>query len=150
MKIISEESVDIFNSSTIKTYYNSSRSMKLFNQSNRPPEDIAEFQQQLEELFAEVKSMIRMGNVNDAINLLQANYANVREQIDEGANGMEQAAILDILALGYMALGDFKMVKFLLDTVISFLLQIFLDDKPCKCSQLNTQLLVHVPRLIHL
>lgn len=91
------------------------RSVQLFNQSSRSPYDIAEFQGQLEELFDEVKSMISIGKVEDAKNLLEANYAYVREQKDDKPKGIEQAAILDILALGYMALGDFKMVKSLLD-----------------------------------
>ena len=65
--------------------------------------------------------MIKMGNKKDAIDLLQANYEAVKEQIDVGAKGMEQAAILDIIVLGYMLVGDLKLVRSLLDMVTPLL-----------------------------
>ena len=73
----------------------------------------------LQELFDEIKSMIMMGNNNDALDLLEANYESVKQQIDAGDKGIEQAAILDVIALGYVAMGDLKMVEFLLNLVIS-------------------------------
>lgn len=79
-----------------------------------------DFERQLQELFNEVKSMIMMGNKNDAIDLLQANYEAVKEQINAGNKGIEEVAILDIIALGYMYIGDLKFVQSLLDMVISF------------------------------
>lgn len=73
---------------------------------------------QLQELFKEVKSMIKLGKNNDAIDLLHANYEAVKEQVDSGAQGIEEAAILDVIALGYMALGDLRTVRSLMDVVI--------------------------------
>ena len=73
----------------------------------------------LQELFDEIKSMIMMGNNNDVLDLLEANYESVKQQIDAGDKGIEQAAILDVIALGYVAMGDLKMVEFLLNLVIS-------------------------------
>lgn len=55
------------------------------------------------------------GKRSDAINLLEANYQAVKEQLDAGFSGIEEAAILDIIALGYTAIGNSKMVDSLLD-----------------------------------
>lgn len=72
---------------------------------------------ELEDLFGEVKRMIKMGKKNDAIDLLNANYEMVKEQLNAGTKGIEEAATLDILALGYMAVGDLKFVDYLLNLV---------------------------------
>ncbi|KAG8381126.1 hypothetical protein BUALT_Bualt06G0090000 [Buddleja alternifolia] len=72
---------------------------------------------QLQELFDEVKSMIKLGKEADAIDLLQANYEAVKEQVDSGAQGVEEAAVLDIISLGYMALGDLRTVGSLMDVL---------------------------------
>ena len=61
--------------------------------------------------------MITMGNKNDARDLLQANYEAVKERINAGAKDMEEAAVIDVIALGYMALGDLKCVCSLLGMV---------------------------------
>lgn len=79
---------------------------------------MSDFEIQLQELFNEVKMMIKTGNENDAVDLLQANYEAVKEQIEAGARGIEVVALLDIIALGYMALGDLNIVDSVLDTVI--------------------------------
>lgn len=60
---------------------------------------------QLDNLFSEVKTLLRLGKENEAIDLLQANYEAVKEQLDAGSRGIEEAAILNVIALGYMALG---------------------------------------------
>ncbi|XP_028104668.1 uncharacterized protein LOC114303718 isoform X4 [Camellia sinensis] len=93
------------------------RSKKLLDCSRNPLEDTTDFEGQLQELFDEVKTMIKMGNENDAIDLLRANYEAVKEQMDSGARGIEQAATLDVIALGYIAIGDLKMVGSLLDVL---------------------------------
>lgn len=80
---------------------------------------MSEFEKQLQDLFNEVKTLIKMGNMNDAIHLLQANYEAVKEQIDLGYKGLEEAAILDVILLGYMAIGDLKIVEFLVNKVAS-------------------------------
>lgn len=79
-----------------------------------------EFEVQLEELFNEVKMMAMSGRKNDAVELLQANYEAVKEQMESGAIGIEQAAVLDIVALGYITVGDLKFVASVLDIVTSF------------------------------
>jgi hypothetical protein len=75
------------------------------------------YEKELEELFGEVKKMIKMGKKNDAIDLLNANYEMVKERLNAGTKGIEEAAILDILALGYIAVGDMKSVGCLLNLV---------------------------------
>jgi hypothetical protein len=76
-----------------------------------------EFEMELQELFNEVKSMVKIGKESDAMDLLRANYVAVKEELDSGLKGIEQAAVLDIIALGYMAVGDLKPVPALLDMV---------------------------------
>lgn len=76
-----------------------------------------EFELELQELFNEVKAMVKIGNERDALDLLRANYVAVKEEIDSGLEGIEQAAVLDIIALGYMAVGDLKPLPALLDMV---------------------------------
>ncbi|CAL5405379.1 unnamed protein product [Camellia sinensis] len=90
-------------------------SKKLLDSSGNPLVRTTDFEGQLQELCDEVKTMITMGNENDAIDLLQPNYEAVEEQMDSGARGIGQAATLDVIALGYIAIGDLKMVGSLLD-----------------------------------
>ena len=78
-----------------------------------------DYERELEELFEEVKSMIVAGKKDDAAELLRANYEAVKERVNAGAEGMEEAALIDVLALGYMALGDLKLVGSLLGMVSS-------------------------------
>uniref|UniRef100_A0A7N2MFF5 Uncharacterized protein n=1 Tax=Quercus lobata TaxID=97700 RepID=A0A7N2MFF5_QUELO len=52
--------------------------------------------------------MIMKGNKSNAIDLLKANYEAVKEQMNAGTKGIEEAALLDVIALGYMAVGDSK------------------------------------------
>ncbi|KAL5736927.1 hypothetical protein ACOSQ2_031715 [Xanthoceras sorbifolium] len=101
----------------------------LFDRSSHSIDGMNDFEKQLEELFNEVKTMIMTGKTNDAIDLLQANYEAVKEQIDAGNKGMEEAAILDIIALGYMAIGDLKFVGSLLD-MMHEVVDSLKDDEP--------------------
>lgn len=105
------------------------RSKTLLDNSSTPMDDVNDFERQLQAFFNEVKSMLISGNKDGAIDLLQANYLAVKEQIDEGAKGMEQAAILDIVALGYMGVGDFKFVESILERLHE-LVQSVHDDDP--------------------
>ncbi|KAK4384835.1 hypothetical protein Sango_2607500 [Sesamum angolense] len=77
----------------------------------------SELEGQLQELFDEVKTMIKLGKKDDAVDLLQANYEAVKEQVESGARGIEEAAVLDVIALGYMALGDLRTVRTLMDVL---------------------------------
>lgn len=90
-----------------------------FDQTNYPLDDMTNFEKQLQELFDEVKRMIMMGNRNDAMDLLKANYEAVIERMNKGSKGIEEAALLDIITLGYMAVGDLKFVASLLAMVIA-------------------------------
>lgn len=78
-----------------------------------------DFEKELDEFFSNVRTMIKLGRKDDAIELLQANYEAVKEQIGEGARDVEQAALLDVIALGYMAVGDLETVENILGMVIS-------------------------------
>lgn len=83
-----------------------------------------DLERQLQELYDEVKAMILMGNKDDAVDLLQANYGVVKEQINAGSKGIEEAATLDVIALGYMAIGDLESVGPILN-LVSFFLHVF-------------------------
>lgn len=104
-----------------------SRSEAFFDCSSKAVDDVKNFERQLEELFDEVKRMIMVGNKKDAMDLLEANYEAVNERINAGARGLEEAAVLDVIALGYMAVGDFKFVGTLLEMVDLFCLFIVLS-----------------------
>ncbi|KAG2310449.1 hypothetical protein Bca52824_022006 [Brassica carinata] len=97
---------------------------------------LKEFEMELQELFNEVKSMVKIGKERDAMDLLRANYVAVKEEIDSGLKGIQQAALLDIIALGYMAVGDLKPVPALLD-MISKIVDKLNDSEPlliqCLC-----------------
>ncbi|ESQ43200.1 hypothetical protein EUTSA_v10013148mg [Eutrema salsugineum] len=79
--------------------------------------EMKEFEMELQELFNEVKSMVKIGKERDAVDLLRANYVAVKEEMDSGLKGIEQAAVLDIIALGYMVLGDLNPIPALLDMI---------------------------------
>lgn len=97
-----------------------SRSETSFKHSGKTSDGMNDFERELQELFNEVKILIMNGSKYDAIDLLQANYEAVKERMDAGIRGIEEAATIDIVALGYMAIGDLKLVESLLDMVISF------------------------------
>ncbi|CAN4085695.1 unnamed protein product [Withania somnifera] len=93
------------------------------------PSNLNILEGQLQDLFNEVHAMIRIGKENEARDLLLANFEAVKEQIDAGNKGIEEAAILDVTALGYMALGDISTVKPLLD-VLSEIVGNLRDEEP--------------------
>ncbi|CDP05043.1 unnamed protein product [Coffea canephora] len=92
-------------------------------------ESIYNLERQLDGLFDEVKTLIRLGKENDAFDLLQANYVAVKQQMDTGARGIEEAAILDVIALGYMALSETRMVASVL-AVVKQVVEELKDDEP--------------------
>lgn len=92
----------------------------MFDKASDSSDGMSDFERQLQELFNEVKTLIMTGNEKDAVDLLQANYEAVKEQMNDGSKGIEEAAILDVIALGYMAVGEFKSVRSLLDVVTFF------------------------------
>lgn len=90
----------------------------MLDKSNANMDDMEDFERQIQDFFIEVRTKLEMGNKEDAMDLLQANYEAVKEQMDDGAKGVEQAAVLDVIALGYMGVGNLKFVEHLLDMVI--------------------------------
>uniref|UniRef100_A0A2P2J5C7 MalT-like TPR region domain-containing protein n=3 Tax=Rhizophora mucronata TaxID=61149 RepID=A0A2P2J5C7_RHIMU len=104
------------------------RSKTIHDHSSNSSGGVNELEGQLQELFDEVKKMIKKGNEKDAVDLLQANYEVVKEQIDAKSGGFQEAAALDVIALGYMAIGDLKSVGSLL-TMLSEVVNGLRDDE---------------------
>ncbi|CAA6671520.1 unnamed protein product [Spirodela intermedia] len=102
---------------------------------------ICKILRKLEELFSNVKTMIKLDRKDDAIELLQANYEAVKEQIGEGTRDVEQAALLDVIALGYMAVGDFETVENIL-RMLDEVVGCIADGKP-----LMDSILIHIGSL---
>ncbi|QHO01699.1 uncharacterized protein DS421_13g417420 [Arachis hypogaea] len=57
------------------------------------------------------------GKRDDALDLLNANSEVVKDRMNAGSKGIQEAAILDVLALGYVAVGHLKTVASLLNVV---------------------------------
>ncbi|KAK4571155.1 hypothetical protein RGQ29_029831 [Quercus rubra] len=108
---------------------NIQRSKMSFDQTSYPLDDMSDFEKQLQELFGEVKRMIMKGNKSDAIDLLKANYEAVKEQMNAGTKGIQEAALLDVIALGYMAVGDLKFVGSLL-AMLTEVVESLKDNEP--------------------
>ena len=89
----------------------------MLDKSNANVEGMDDFERKLQELFVEVKTLLAMGNKDDAMVLLEANYVMVKEQVNCGSKGIEQAALLDILALGYVGAGEVPLLEHVLDMV---------------------------------
>ncbi|CAN1235708.1 NPHP3 [Linum perenne] len=100
-----------------KQMFSISRTKPFPGESSNQSDGADNFHVQLKELFDEIKLMIKMGRKRNARDLLQANYELVKEQIGGGAKGIEQAATLDIVALGHLLLGDLKIVGQILNTL---------------------------------
>lgn len=88
-----------------------------------------EFERELQGLFDEVKDMIAGGKHEDAVSLLQANFEAVKGEIDAGSRSIEEAAVLDVVALGYMRIGDFKMVETILELMNEVVGDIYDDGR---------------------
>ncbi|XP_078429120.1 tetratricopeptide repeat (TPR)-like superfamily protein isoform X2 [Wolffia australiana] len=99
---------------------------------------LQDFEKQLEELFSIIKTMIKLGRKEDAIELLEANHEAVKEQTAEGSKGIEQAALLDIVALGYMAVGDLEKVENILE-MLSEVIGCIANETP-----LRDSILIHM------
>ncbi|WOL10991.1 hypothetical protein Cni_G19752 [Canna indica] len=97
--------------------------------------DVDNFERQLNNLFLQVKIKLEKGNKDDDVYLLKVNYEAMMEQIDGGFIGIEQAAIIDTLALGYMGAGDFKIVEHLLN-LLKDIVGALHDDPPLLDSKL--------------
>lgn len=85
-------------------------------------DDNRELEDQLDAFFKEVKNQFELGNEDAAVKLLEANYERVKEDLDLGVRGIEQAAILDVIALAYMGIGHFSTSMYILEQVVYSLL----------------------------
>ncbi|CAK9221317.1 unnamed protein product [Sphagnum troendelagicum] len=77
-------------------------------------EGAAKMAEQLQELYEEVKRIIDNGDVESARDIIEANYDALREQLELGVEGIEHAAMLNILAQLRLTLGDFEEAEHLL------------------------------------
>jgi hypothetical protein len=80
-------------------------------------EDINDLERQLEELYVEVERKFEEGDDDTARVLIEANYEGVLDQLEDGLQGIEQAATLDVLAQLYMNMGDTRNAEVLLKKV---------------------------------
>ncbi|CAN6444491.1 unnamed protein product [Victoria cruziana] len=78
-------------------------------------DDNRELEDQLDAFFKEVKNQFELGNEDAAVKLLEANYERVKEDLVLGVRGIEQAAILDVIALAYMGIGHFSTSMYILE-----------------------------------
>lgn len=92
--------------------------MKMVDMKNLVNE-VNEMQGQLEELYRYVTELIEEGDKDTAREMIEANHEVIVEQLESGYQGMEQVAMLDILAQLRMSLHDFEEAEFLLDQVYS-------------------------------
>lgn len=91
--------------------------MKMVDMKNLVNE-VNEMQGQLEELYRYVTELIEEGDKDTAREMIEANHEVIVEQLESGYQGMEQVAMLDILAQLRMSLHDFEEAEFLLDQVL--------------------------------
>ena len=82
--------------------------------------EVNEMQAQLEELYRYVTELIEEGDKDTAREMIEANHEVIVEQLESGYQGMEQVAMLDILAQLRMSLRDFEEAESLLDQVSSY------------------------------
>ncbi|WOL20004.1 hypothetical protein Cni_G28806 [Canna indica] len=91
--------------------------------------DVYNFERQLNDFFLQVKTKLEKGNKDDVVYLLKTNYEAVKEQINGGFKGIEQATVIDTLALGYMGARDFKTIEHLLN-LLKDIVGALHDDPP--------------------
>jgi len=82
---------------------------------------MTEIEKQLHRLYEEMNRMIEEGDQAPANVMIEAKYKAVKGQFESGIQGMEQAAILDMLAQLRMILGKAEEVACLLSEVCGYL-----------------------------
>jgi hypothetical protein len=79
--------------------------------------------EQLQEMYEKVKKIIDNGGVEGACDIIEVNFDALKEQLKLGVEGIEHAAMLDIMAELHLTLGDFEEVEhFFLE--VSFLFSV--------------------------
>ncbi|KAH8970073.1 hypothetical protein BDL97_02G068500 [Sphagnum fallax] len=84
------------------------------NQMKHLMKGITEIEKQLHQLYEEMNRMIEKGDQATANDMIEAKYKAVQGQFESGIQGMEQAAMLDMLAQLRMSLGQAEEVACLL------------------------------------
>jgi hypothetical protein len=56
--------------------------------------------------------------IDEVVQLLEANYEVVKVEVESGMKGIEQVAFLDVLALGYFSAEDTKTAMQILNMVL--------------------------------
>jgi hypothetical protein len=82
---------------------------------------MTEIEKQLHQLYKEMNRMIEEGDQAPANDMIEAKYKSVKGQFESGIQGMEQAAMLDVLAQLCMSLGKAEEVACLLSEVCGYL-----------------------------
>jgi len=75
---------------------------------------VTNLEENLQELYTEVNRIIKEGDTETAREIVDANYEALLSQLGDEAAGIEQAAMLDILAQLRLSLGDYDEVEQLL------------------------------------
>jgi hypothetical protein len=78
---------------------------------------VTNLEENLQELYTEVNRIIKEGDTETAREIVDANYEALLSQLGDEAAGIEQAAMLDILAQLRLSLGDYDEVEQLLAQV---------------------------------
>ncbi|CAK9271172.1 unnamed protein product [Sphagnum jensenii] len=84
------------------------------NQMKHLMKGMTEIEKQLHRLYKEMNRMIEEGDQAPANDMIEAKYKSVKGQFESGIQGMEQAAMLDVLAQLCMSLGKAEEVACLL------------------------------------
>jgi len=82
---------------------------------------MTEIEKQLHQLYEEMNRMIEKGDQATANDMIEAKYKAIQGQFESGIQGMEQAAMLDMLAQLRMSLGQAEEVACLLSEVCDYL-----------------------------
>ena len=85
-----------------------------------PVNEVNEMQAQREELYRYVTELIEEGDKDTAHEMIEANHELIVDQLESGYQGMEQVAMLDILAQLRMSSREIEEVEFLLEQVFSY------------------------------
>ncbi|XP_031499556.1 uncharacterized protein LOC116263877 isoform X2 [Nymphaea colorata] len=93
-------------------------------------DDNHELEDQLDAFFKEVKTQFELGNEDVAVMLLEANHERVKEDLDSGVRGIEQAAILDVIALAYMGIGHFSTSMHVLEQLHEMVDSLEIEKQP--------------------
>lgn len=72
------------------------------------------------ELYTKIESLIEEGDSSSAHDIVEGNYEALMDQLNEGIFGVEQMAMLDILAFLFLRLEDMDAAEQLLGQVCSF------------------------------